>query len=335
MVKGFSPPGQIPLLNKGGRTAEAVQADARQLNIQTITHGKLTWVNIERPTETEIEYLRQNYEFHPLDLDDCLSKIQRPKIDEYDDYLFIVLHFPVYNRRAKVTMPGEIDIFIGDGYLITLHEGDLRPLNKAFKDCLTDEKFRAEIMGRSSGYLLYQLVDRLVDYCFPILNKIAVNIEAVENDIFGEEARETVREISVLRRDIISFRRIIKPQMAIIASLEHKERPFLKEDLDVYWGNISDHVNKMWDILEDHRDVVDGLAATNDSLTSYRMNEVIKVLTVISTIMLPLAVISGIYGMNIDGLPFAHGDFAFMATVIIMLVTIAVMLGYFRLRRLI
>jgi len=334
MVKGFSP-SQFPALNRGGLTVEPVQAGARQPNIQTITHGKLTWVNIERPTETEIEYLRQNYEFHPLDLDDCLSRIQRPKIDEYDNYLFIVLHFPVYNRRVRVTVPSEIDIFIGDGYLITLHDGDLRPLSKAFKECLIDEKVRQEMMGRSSGYLLYQLVDRLVDYCFPILNKIAANIEAVEDDIFSEEARETVREISILRRDIISFRRIIKPQIAIIASLEHKERPFLQEDLDVYWGNISDHVAKMWDILEDHRDVVDGLAATNDSLTSYKMNEVIKVLTVISTIMLPLAVISGVYGMNIEGLPFAHSDYAFLVSVAFMLATIAVMLGFFRLRRLI
>ncbi len=313
--------------------AVSTAADKIEPNIQIVQHARLTWVNIERPGLAEIEYLRANYNFHPLDLDDCLSKIQRPKIDEYDDYLFIVLHFPVYNKRARVTTPSEVDIFIGDGYVITLHNGDLRPLNQFFKDCQNDEKTRASNMSRSSGYLLYQIIDRLVDYCFPILNKIGSNLEDIEDKIFSETARETVKELSIVRRDIIAFRRIVKPQLPIMASLEHRERPFLKEELEVYWGNISDHINKMMDILEDHREVVDGLSYTNDSLVSHRTNQVIKVLTIISTIMLPLAVISGIYGMNLSVLPFADTPFSFVWAMGLMTVTVVLMLGYFRYRR--
>ena len=302
--------------------------------IRVISHGRLTWVDIERATSTEIEWLGANYpDFHPLDLDDCLSKIQRPKIDEYDDYLFIVLHFPVFNRALRMTVPSEVDIFVGAGYIITLHQGDLRPLNGFFQDCRGDEGCRHENMGRSAGFLLYQIIDRLVDYCFPILNKISTNIDEVEDKIFEDETRAIVRELSMIRRDVIAYRRIIKPQIAIIASLEHKERPFLREDLDVYWGNISDHVNRIWDILEDHREVIEGLAATSESFNSLRMNEIMKVLTLISTIMLPMAVISGIYGMNIDFLPFAHAEYSFVITVGFMLATAVGFLSYFRHRR--
>lgn len=302
--------------------------------VETICNGRLAWVNIERPTQAEIDWLRENYpSFHPLDLDDCLSKNQRPKIDEYDDYLFIVLHFPVYNRRALVTTPSEVDIFIGANYVITLHNGDLRALNRFFKQCQTDEACRQENMGRSSGFLLYQLIDRLVDDCFPMVNKIGSKIDALEERIFGDEVREVLKELSILRRDVIAFRRIVKPQIAIIASLERKERPFLREDLDVYWGNISDHVNKIWDNLEDHRDVIEGLTGTSESMNTLRTNEVMKVLTLISTIMLPMAVISGIYGMNINFLPFADSPHSFAITVGAMVGVLVAMLTYFRLRR--
>jgi len=290
------------MVTKGNPTPSSVAAlrpEERKLNVQTVRYGKITWVNIERPTRDEIEWLRQNYPFHPLHLDDCLSKIQRPKIDEYDDYLFIVLHFPVFNRMARVTVASEVDIFVGPDYFVTVHAGDIKPLRRMFQECFGNPTVRHELMGKSTGYLLYRAVDRLVDYCFPILNKIDANIEAVEDTIFEEDIRQTVRDISVIRRDIINFRRIIKPQMPVIASLEHKEMPFLQEDLEAYFGDISDHVAKIWDILEDYKEVVEGLADTNDSLTSHRLNEVMKTLTTISVIILPLTLVSGVYGMNI------------------------------------
>jgi magnesium transporter len=323
-------------LNKEHRApATRREAEKQDLSVEIVRHGTLTWVNIEKPGPAEIEYLRANYSFHPLDLDDCLSKIQRPKIDEYDDYLFIVLHFPAYNKRLRVTTSSEVDVFIGEDYVITLHAGNLRPLNRLFKECSDKEEVRADVMGRSSGYLLYQILDRLTDYCFPILDKIETNIDAVEEGIFTERSKKTVFELSIIRRDIIAFRRIVKPQVPIVTSLEKRQRPFLGEELDVYWGNISDHVKRIVDILDDHREVVEGLAYTNDSLLSHRTNETIKVLTVISTVMLPLAVISGIYGMNIATLPLADSPYSFVATSGIMVATIVLMLAFFRYRRLI
>ena len=304
----------------------------KELKIEQVTWGKLTWVNIEKPTQRETGYLAQNYGFHELDLDDCLSRIQRPKIDEYPDYIFLVLHFPVFHKEARVSTPSQVSVFLGENYLITLHAGDLKPLVKLFRDCQLNEKSREEYLGRSSGYLLYKITDRLVDYCFPILNKIIDNVERTEDRVFDENARETVREISVIRRDVIAFRRIIRPQIGAIKSLEEKDYPFLKDDLEVYFGDIGDHLEKLSEALDDYKDVVEGIKDTNDSLTSHRTNEVIRVLTIISTIMLPLAVVSGIMGMNVYPIT-QSGPLALVGVILAMLAISGALLAFFRYKR--
>ena len=301
-------------------------------SIKSIAWQKLTWVDIEQPTEMETEYLAEHYPFHPLDLDDCLSRIQLPKIDEYEDYLFAVFHFPVFNPEARVTTPSQVSIFIGEDYLITLHQGDLKPLVTLFRACETNEKAREENMGRSSGYLLYLILDRLVNYCFPILNRIGENIEEVEDRIFGENPKGTVADVAILRRDIISFRRIIRPQTEAAELLEQKEWPILKEDPDVYFGDIADHLRKIRDTLDDYKEVVEGLSDTNTTLTSFRISEVIRVLTIISTIMLPLTLVASILGMNIYPMP-VESPAAFAGILIAMFCIIGGMLVFFRFRR--
>jgi magnesium transporter len=314
-------------------TTSAIKKE-KELNIETITHGKLTWINFEKPTAMETEYLSKHYPFHPLDLDDCLSRIQRPKIDKYEAYLFMVLHFPVYNKKSRVTTASQVSIFIGEDYLITLHTGALKPLAKLFVDCQANEKARNEYMGRSSSLLLYLILDRLISYCFPILYKIVDNIEHVEDDIFAEGKRETVKELSILRRDIIAFRRIMKPQTEAFELLESEDWPVIKVDPEVYFGDIADHARKIQDTLDDYKDVVEGLNDTNNTLYSFRTNQVIRVLTIISTIMLPLALIAGILGMNIW--PFTTGgpDWpTFLGIMFAMLGITAGMLVLFRRKR--
>ncbi|UCG84455.1 MAG: magnesium transporter CorA family protein, partial [Dehalococcoidia bacterium] len=267
-----------------------------------------------------------------LDLDDCLSRIQLPKIDEYEDYFFMVFHFPVFNPDARVTTSSQVSIFIGEDYLITLHQGNLKPLVSFFKACQSNEKARQEAMGRSSGYLLYLVLDRLVNYCFPILNKIGDNIEEVEDRIFGNRPKGTVADVAIIRRDIIAFRRIIKPQTEAVETLEQKGWPVFKEDPEIYFGDIADHLRKIRDTLEDYKEVVEGLSDTNTNLTSFRTNEVMRVLTIIATIMLPLTLIASIYGMNIK-LPLADSSLSFPLTVFIMVCIIVGMLAFFRSRR--
>jgi magnesium transporter len=308
----------------------AASSDSYTIN-SVCCNSKLTWYYIEKATEREVQYLADNFHFHTLALDDVLSRVQRPKIDDYESYLFIVLHFPVFDRTNRVTTPSELDIFIGENFMVTSHKGDLKPLSRMFNECLDDENVRQKYMGRSASYLFYQLLDRLVNYCFPILDRIEDNIDKIEDLIFARAVPETVREISMIRRDLISFRRIIHPQISVVEELEKEKYPFFKEDQDVYFGDIADHIRKIWDGLEDCKEVVDGLADTSNWLTSHRIQEVMRVLTIVMALMAPATLIASIYGMNVH-LPGGIGTgepLTFVLVLGFMLITAVAMLWYF------
>ncbi len=274
--------------------------EVQGLRVQSISEGKLTWIYIEKPTEAEGQYLADRFGFHPLEIDDVLSRAQRPKIDEDDDHLFIVMQFPVFDKENRITRPSEVDVFIGEDYVVTVHcSGDLKPLSKFFQECRIRDESRAAYLGRSSGYLLYHIIDRLVNYCFPILNRITDNIDDIEDVIFTEAVPATVRSISLLRRDLISFRRVVRPQIAVLETLEQEDYPFFKEEQEIYFGDIADHVRKIWDGLEDCKEVVDGLAETSNWLTSHRIQEIMRVLTIITVVLAPLTLLTGIFGMNV------------------------------------
>ncbi|MFA5077924.1 MAG: magnesium transporter CorA family protein [Dehalococcoidia bacterium] len=309
-----------------------ITAPTNSYNIDSVCcNSRLTWYYIEKATEREAQYLADNFHFHTLALDDVLSRNQRPKIDDYESYLFIVLHFPVFDKTNRVTTPSELDIFIGENFMVTSHKGDLKPLSRMFNECLIDENVRQKYMGRSASFLFYQLLDRLVNYCFPILDRIEDNVDKIEDLIFSRAVPETVREISMIRRDLISFRRIIHPQISVVEELEKEKYPFFKEDQDVYFGDIADHIRKIWDGLEDCKEVVDGLADTSNWLTSHRIQEVMRVLTIVMALMAPATLIASIYGMNVH-LPGGNGGgdpLTFILVIGIMLVTAVAMLWYF------
>jgi len=269
-------------------------------NINSISEGKLRWIHIEKPSSSEVKFLDQHFNFHPLNLDDVLSRAQRPKIDEYKDHLFIVLHFPVFDRENRITRPSEVDIFIGENYVVTVHcSANLKPLTKFFHECQTLEKSRQAYLGKSPSFLLYQILDRLVNYCFPILGKITESVDDIEDVIFTKAVPETVRQISLIRRDLISFRRVIRPQIPVLEILERKKYSFFKEEQEIYFGDIADHIRKIWDELEDCKEAVDGLAETSNWLTSHRIQEIMRVLTIVMAILAPPTLLSGIFGMNV------------------------------------
>ena len=303
-------------------------------NMNSIACGKLTWIYIETPTAQDVEYLAQNFSFHPLNLDDVLSRVQRPKIDDYPDHLFIVLHFPVYDKENRVTHPSEVDIFIGESYVITIHKsGDLKPLAKFFKECRLDQGICNTYMSRSSGFLLYHILDRLVNYCFPILDKVVDNAEKLEGLIFARPVPETVHEIMLIRQDLISFRRVVHPQISVVEALEQEEYPFFREDQDIYFGDIADQIRKIWDGLEDCKEVVDGLADTSNWLTSHRIQEIMRVLTIVMAIMAPATLLASIYGMNIHLPGGREASFVPLGVIILIMLGIAVaMLWFFRRR---
>lgn len=304
----------------------------QQLNIKKVEYGPIFWLDVEMPTLAEMDHLRRTYDFHPLALDDCLSRVQLPKVDDYDDYLFLVLHFPIFNREARLTVGSQVSVFVSGNYVVTVHKGDLRPLTKLFKDCEDSEAVRKAVMGHSSGYLLYRVLDGLVDYCFPILNRLIEAVDTLEARVLDTAAKGLPGELSVTKRDILAYRRIVRPQFQALELLEKKEYPFLKVDPDVYFGDLADHVRVIAVELEDLKEVVESLQNTHVSLTTHRTSEVMRLLTIIATIMLPLSVLSGLYGMNVN-LPLDESRYAFGAVIAVMAAIAGGMLFFFRSRR--
>lgn len=290
-------------------------------------------MNILHPSERDVEALRRIYPYiHPLNLEDILSANERPKLDTADDYVFIVMHFPVWDEKLRLSRQGEVEILVGRGYLVTIHDGNLKPLVKLYDQCLNDPNQVGMFLNGGAAHALYFLLDRLVDYVFPILRRVDNNIRSVEETIFTADAPHVIREIAILRRDIIALRRIVRQQIPILQELEHLEHPVIQEDLEDYFGDLVDHLTRARDILDESYEIIVGLSETADTLVSHRINAVMRVLTVISVIMLPLTLISGIYGMNIS-LPFSEHPSAFVFVIGAMISVAILMLIFFRSRK--
>ena len=324
----------VPRIRIKKAGAEVETGAEQKLHLDSVTWGKLTWVNIEAPTKQETEYLAQNYSFNQLDLDDCLSRRQRPKIDEYEDYLFVVLHFPKWHKEIKIARPSQVAIFIGRDYVVTVHAGELTPLVKLFEVCQNNEQVRQKNMGKDSVFLAYRIIDLLVDYCFPIMDKILSNMESVEDRVFDENI-EASDELAVLRRDIISQRRIIWPLRAVIESLEVKLRKFTTMDMSVYFGDLLDHLNKIWDTLEECKEVIEVFKDSDYVLSTERINRLMRVVTVLSAIVLPFVAISSLFGMNVS-LPggIEKGSLSSFLTLLLIAALVSLgMLYFFRRKR--
>lgn len=292
-----------------------------------------TWVNINNPDERATSYLKHHYKFHPLDLEDCLSDIQRSKIDEYENYLFIVLHVPVKRAGQHKLHISELDIFISHNFVITLHEDD-PTVNKVFEKCKKKRKFKEEYLQKGSGYFLYMIVDDLFESCFPILDDLGHQLNDLESEVFDSgQSKDRIKEVLLLKKDLINFRRVIMPERAIVAQLEHKNKKFLPENLTVYFDDIVDKIEKMWNNLENLQELAVSLQETNESVISHNTNNIIKILTTFSVIMLPLTVVTGFYGMNVDGLPFVGSENPVLIIMGMLAIIALAMLGYFRYKR--
>jgi magnesium transporter len=259
----------------------------------------LTWIHLDAPLLDEAQALAHRFDWHALDIEDVLSRRQRPKIDDYPEYLFGVLHFPVYDKAIQRLNAAELDFFLGPDYLVTFPNVELLPVTRLFQRCSDDSELRAQLFSKGSGRLLYEVLDDLFDYCFPILDKIAYKLDSIEDDMFAGAAEDVVRDISNAKQEIISYRKIIKPERATLRLLERHVERFLPEELELYFDDLVDASERIWDLLDNYKEVVDGLEDTNESVISHRLNNVLRFLTVVSVIFLPLTLLSGIFGMNL------------------------------------
>ena len=322
----------LPRLRRGrARGAAGDVVERTEPRISELSADGLTWVHAERPGALEVTFLAERFGFHELDIEDVLSKRQRPKIDEYPEYLFVVLHFPFYDKSVRRLNAAELDVFLGQDFLITLPNAELLPVTHLFRRCEDDLELRQELF-RGSGYLLYHVLDDLFDYCFPILDKIGAKLDQIEPAIFEERSEDVVRDISNAKQEIIAYRKIIKPERSTLRMLERSTERFLPEDLDLYFDDIVDAAERVWDLLDNYKEVIDGLESTNESFISHKQQYRLQLLTVVTVILLPLTLVTGLFGMNV-GVP-GEGELeAFWVLVSVMAVIGLGLLALFRWRR--
>ena len=324
----------LPRIRRSTRPRTGADDVARAPQVAELAAAGLTWVNAVAPDLETSQALAERFGWHPLDVEDIVSKRQRPKVDDYEDdqYLFAVLHFPVFDKTVQRLNGAELDVFIGQDYLVTIPNRELLPVTRLFARCDSDVAFRAQLFAKGSGRLLYEVLDDLFDYCFPILDKIGHKLDRIEDEMFAGAAEDVVRDISNVKQEIISYRKVIKPERATLRVLERRINRFLPEELELYFDDINDAVERIWDQLDNYKEVVEALEQTNESVISHRQNDVLRLLTLISVTMLPLTLLTGIFGMNVV-YPGEATRVAFWVILAGLLATLVGMVGFFRWKR--
>ena len=305
--------------------------------IETIQHESLKWQHITNPSEEDYRYLLEEYNFHPLDIEDCRGTNQRPKIDEYDDYYFLILHFPYFDKGNKFIRIREVKIFWGKNYIITI--GKSHWVVKKFFDDLKEDLLGGDDDAKeklsSSDLLLYHILDRLMVETYTLIMRVGAEVDLINYDIFNKKARSIIELISITRRNIILLNTTFKPQLRVLHMFESGGvKGFVdpeQMDMEDYWGNILDQYQKMFDSIEDYGELIEGLSKTFDSLQANKTNEIMKVLTYFSTIMLPLTVVTGLFGMNVT-FPFITNTTSFWTILGAMVILMALLIVFFQRR---
>jgi magnesium transporter len=324
----------LPRIRRTRARDTVVTATAAPSPPAELSAAGLTWIHLDAPSLEQAQELAARFGWHPLDVEDVMSKRQRPKVDDYTEegYLFAVLHFPVYDRAIQRLNAGELDVFVGPDYLVTLPTVELLPVTRLFRRCEDDPLFREQLFSKGSGRLLYEVLDDLFDYCFPILDKIGHKLDALEDDVFEGRSEEVVRDISNVKQEIISYRKIIKPERSTLRLLERHVERFLPEELELYFDDIVDASERIWDYLDNYKEVVDALEDTNESVLAHRQNDVLRILTVFSVVLLPLTLITGFFGMNVR-FPGYDTVWAFWTIFAGMVLSLLGLLSFFRYKR--
>lgn len=293
------------------------------------THKGITWHDSPKRTEADLRSLEKKYQFHELDIADCLSEHERPKVEEYDDYLFLVFHIPYISRQTKRILKEEVNVFVGQSFIVTLHEGRIPVLDQLWELLKGSKKKKAEYMEHGTGFFLYELMRRFFDDTFPLVDGFYRHLRRMENALFeSEEEADLLRDIMNLKRNIITMRSILLPQRSLIATLEHKNKKFVSEELTLYFDDILDTIERQWSLLDTAKEMIDALQETHESWLSHKTNAIIRVLTIFSVTMLPLTFITGLYGMNVN-LPYEENAMTFVGIIIVMILLLSGMIAYF------
>ncbi len=293
--------------------------------------GSVTWVNIDGLHQTEIiEAIGEHYGLHPLVLEDLVNTGQRPKVEEYEGYVFIVLRMVTYDPGTHDIEDEQVSLILGKNFVISFQEreGDIFD---PVRERIRNEKGRLRRSG--ADYLAYALMDAIVDHYFVILEGLGEMIESVEEELVTNPTVQTLQVIHTLKREMIGLRRSVWPLREILSRLQRGESPLFQQATLVYLRDVYDHTIQVIDTVESLRDMVTGMLDTYLSSISNRMNEVMKVLTIIATIFIPLSFIAGLYGMNFVNIPELQLPWGYFMALMFMAGVAVLMLLYFRWRR--
>jgi len=309
--------------------------------IETIQGEKFVWIDMQNPDRNDVEKLAEKYNFNALNIEDCMTKFELPKLDSYDDHFFVILHFPPLAQKIGISKNSQLSVFVGKDFLVTVHQGDLKPLVELVDICKSssDQQRKDRLLGRSSGLLLHEILDVLVDDLLHTSRKIIANLDEIEDRVF-DETKPVARSIALLRREINRLRRIANPLKRFVLEIAKNVKRFSGSDddeLTLFYDDVIDHIDKVIETLEESRETMEIYKDTDFVLSTEKTNKVLAVLTIIFTLAIPSTVIGTFYGMNVDlpgGIgnnPMVLGPFStFIIVIIASAIPAIMMFAYFK-----
>ncbi len=303
MRKGF-------LTNRLRSGRKSVEVSIKS-EIDIIQGKKFVWINLQNPDRKEVEKLAEKYNFNTLNIEDCMTKFELPKLDSYEEHFFVILHFPPLAQKIGISKNSQLSVFLGKDFIVTVNQGDLKPLVELVEICKTDsdQQRKERLLGKSSGALLHEIIDVLVDDLLHTSRKIIANLDEMEDRVFDEK-KPVARSIALLRREINRLRRIANPLKKFVLEIAKNIKRFSEredEELTLFFDDIIDHIDKVIETLEESRETMEIYKDTDFVLSNEKTNKVLAVLTIIFTLAIPSTVIGTFYGMNVN-LPGGIGD---------------------------
>ena len=293
---------------RSGKKSLAIPVEKK---IQKIQGNGFTWIDLQNPDREDVEKLAPDYNFNELNIEDCMTKFELPKLDSYDDHFFVILQFPPLAQKIGISKNSQLSIFVGKNFLVTVHQGDLKPLVQLVQTCIldSDKELKNRLVGESSGDLLHEIIDALVDDLLHTSRKIIANLDEMEDNVF-DESKPVARSIALLRREINRLRRISVPLKRFVLEIAKNVKRFSDnsdDELALYFDDVIDHIDKVIETLEESRETMEIYKDTDFVLSNEKTNKVLAVLTMIFTLAIPSTVIGTFYGMNVN-LPGGIGE---------------------------
>lgn len=310
--------------HEGGETRAVDRVDPAWLSPSSPV---VLWVDLMNPTEDEGRILTDVFHFHPLAVEDALSTTHLPKVESYGDYLYLILHRIDFQAREHCFQTHDVDFFLGRNYLVTVHGGDSRSIEQVRTIC----ERNARALGDGAARLMHRIIDAMVDNYRPEIDELSDRVDAIEEDVFQRSTPNLARRVLDFKRDVSSLRQVVQPQRDVVSRLARREFPFIDEQTSYGFRDVHDHLVRLSDESMFFADRITSLLDVYLSQVSNNLNQVMKVLTVIATIFMPLTFVTGLYGMNVELPHFGLGGTTmFWLLMAVMLAIVSAMIVYFR-----